>query len=1246
MKTLHLLTSRDRGLCMGADAPASAPAGRLARVLQLCLAVVAALLLVAVAAPLASAAPLGVLGVSGSNGTGDGQFQGTGGVAVNESTGDVYVIDIGGQRVERFGAAGAFEDSFGSAGTGDGQFAFETVRGLTPQLAVDQSDGSIYVTDTGNDRVQKFSSTGAYQSQFGATGTGDGQLSKPVGVAVDPTDQTVYVSDNDNDRIQKFSSAGVYILQFGSQGTGGSEAEDQDAAGQFSLAAGPGQIGVDATGRVYVLDPGHPNYRVQRFTADGDFDTNFVRSFAVLRAGALAVDSSGDHVFVGRSGVVEYDGNGAVVDTHGPDAGIVDQTITGIGVKAGAAAFATGLDGYDGSLNARLYRLGNVTSSTGSLSPATAIEGRGATVNATINPNGAPVASYQIEVSADFGATFTTVPEVPVPVGDGAADVPVSYALTGLLPNNFYFYRVVVKRLYNADVVTDYDFFSTLTVAPTVSGTDAAPTERSAKLHAGVNPESLETTYRFEYGETASYGSVAPVTPVSVGSGRDPASAVKTVGGLEPGKTYHYRVVAENAAGVTYGPDKTFTTLTPALPGGTGDGANGRAFEQVSPVDKNGFAVRELDATVQATPSGDAVTYASNGAFGGAATSMLGGRYLARRGAADWTSQGVDAPQTNAQADLSTGVQDLTSWFSTDLRYAVQYSSRALMPEAIADGDNFYVQDNVTGARRLILAHNDPSGRILGAGTVNVVAASDDLSHVVFQSARDGIHPEASQGETDDLYELTGGEVRLVSRFPDGSVMPDGARIALDVWNSPTRMSADGRKIFFQNVKTGQREGLYMRVDGATTVAISSGPTSYGGAGRDGRYVFYSTLVGLTTAGQAQNDLFQYDTTTGTRRTVAQNVENIYAVSEDGTKAYFTRYTYSPASGGRFALVMWDGSREQEILDVSGGINGAWRMRPALSANGRFFAFETTRPGTGVDSGGKFEVFVYDAEAEELRCASCGGLPEDNRDSRLYESTSYSAVVSNHRRRQVLDDGRVFFTTSKALVRRDVNGVDDVYEQRVDGTVTLVSSGRGHEAARFAEASADGDDVFFLTAGGLVGQDVDGATDLYDARVGGGLAGQSTPAGAVDAPCREDVCQGGLTSPAPPAPAGTVTFTGPGNVGAGARARRAEPISVSALKRVTGSSGTLQVRVPTAGAVSISGPALRTARRAVKRAATVRVRFSLSTEAQRSLVRRGSLKATLKVTFVPTTGERLSKSLRVTFKRSTRKPHTNTQTRR
>ena len=105
------------------------------------------------------------------------------------------------------------------------------------------------------------------------------------------------------------------------------------------------------------------------------------------------------------------------------------------------------------------------------------------------------------------------------------------------------------------------------TLAPTAA-TQAASnvTTSGATLNGVVDPNGTATSYQFEFGPTAAYGSFAPAGPASVGAGSDPIAVTQTIGGLAAATTYHYRVVAVRGATRVNGADQTFTTVSPPPP--------------------------------------------------------------------------------------------------------------------------------------------------------------------------------------------------------------------------------------------------------------------------------------------------------------------------------------------------------------------------------------------------------------------------------------------------------------------------------------------------------------------------------------------------------------------------------------------------------------------------------------------------------------------------------------------------------
>jgi RHS repeat-associated protein len=157
----------------------------------------------------------------GSEGTGNGQFEQPGGIAI-DSSGNLWVLDTGNDRVEEFNSKGEYQKQFGFKGTGNGQF--EKPSGL----AID-SHGNIWVADSGNYRVQEFNSKGEYQQQFGFKGTGNGQFAAlPEGIAID-AHGNVWVSESGGkSRVEVFNEKGEYQKTVGSLGEEPGQFEDPE----------------------------------------------------------------------------------------------------------------------------------------------------------------------------------------------------------------------------------------------------------------------------------------------------------------------------------------------------------------------------------------------------------------------------------------------------------------------------------------------------------------------------------------------------------------------------------------------------------------------------------------------------------------------------------------------------------------------------------------------------------------------------------------------------------------------------------------------------------------------------------------------------------------------------------------------------------------------------------------------------------------------------------------------------------
>jgi hypothetical protein len=135
--------------------------------------------------------------------------------------------------------------------------------------------------------------------------------------------------------------------------------------------------------------------------------------------------------------------------------------------------------------------------------------------------------------------------------------------IANLTPSTTYHYRFVVENGSGKTYGADHTFTTAGLTPPAVStGAASGVTTTSVTLSGVVDPESLQTSYEFQLGETAEYGGAQIFGNAGGGAGEE--SVATTLSYLVPGATYHYRVVATNVDGTTYGADRTFTT--PAVP--------------------------------------------------------------------------------------------------------------------------------------------------------------------------------------------------------------------------------------------------------------------------------------------------------------------------------------------------------------------------------------------------------------------------------------------------------------------------------------------------------------------------------------------------------------------------------------------------------------------------------------------------------------------------------------------------------
>jgi DNA-binding beta-propeller fold protein YncE len=199
-----------------------------------------------------------------------------------DAGGNVYVADTWNHRIQKFDAEGNFLLQWGgyraTGGAAEGEEGFF----WGPRDVAIDAEGNIYVSDTGNKRVQVFSPDGQFLGQWGGFGVEDGQMDEPVGVVTDE-EGNIYVADTWNQRVQKFDQDLTFVTDWPITGWYG-----QSVVNKPYLAA--------AADRVYVTDP--EGYRVLVYDQSGEFVATFgeygfdSKSFSLPTG--IAVDRGGN----------------------------------------------------------------------------------------------------------------------------------------------------------------------------------------------------------------------------------------------------------------------------------------------------------------------------------------------------------------------------------------------------------------------------------------------------------------------------------------------------------------------------------------------------------------------------------------------------------------------------------------------------------------------------------------------------------------------------------------------------------------------------------------------------------------------------------------------------------------------------------------------------------------------------------------------------------------------------------------
>jgi sugar lactone lactonase YvrE len=288
--------------------------------------------------------------IVGGPGSEPGQFNAPRGIAIAPDA-TFYVADSRNHRIQHFSADGQIINSWGTFGDVN---AGEAPGGSfnEPWGVAVGPDGSVYVSDTWNGRIQKFNAAGNFIKMWGSFGQADASntalLYGPRGISVDGKGQ-VYVADTGNKRILVYDSNGSLITQFGTEGFD---------VGQFSE---PVDVKLDSLGNAYVTDTW--NQRVQVFSPGLDGKTfsplrqwpiNGWKSQSLDNKPYITVAPNG-HVFVSDPEgyrVIEFTSDGKFVQTWGT----FGTDASSFGLSSGIASDSLGRIWVADSANNRVLR--------------------------------------------------------------------------------------------------------------------------------------------------------------------------------------------------------------------------------------------------------------------------------------------------------------------------------------------------------------------------------------------------------------------------------------------------------------------------------------------------------------------------------------------------------------------------------------------------------------------------------------------------------------------------------------------------------------------------------------------------------------------------------------------------------------------------------------------------------------------------------------------------------------------------
>jgi hypothetical protein len=750
-----------------------------------------------------------------------------------------------------------------------------------------------------------------------------------------------------------------------------------------------------------------------------------------------------------------------------------------------------------------------------------------------VTPNSPePEATTSPAEQAAFESTwhFQCTPECRGLAGGTVAGDDVAHQVTaqatGLLPGVTYKVVLIAANAGGEQTSAPARTFTTPAVAPTILSTFATGvTSSTAGLGAEIDPGGAPVTAHFDYiteaeyqADGGSFGAGTISTPESEPLGSDDTEheAFAQISGLALQTTYRYRVVVQNGTG---GPQvgTTEALTTQGAPGSVL--ADGRAWEMVSPLDKNGADIAGIDSVlgvtnggiVQASPNGEKLTYTSVGAFAEPKGAPLASQYLSTRTSGGWGVENITLPISSKSLPTVTQGGPYKA-FSTDLSTSLFDNGVAGDPGGLtpnppltadaAPDNKFYLRDDLTSALRAVETSSPGTTGLLQGDVWQrslLQGVTPDLHHVIFRTREPGLQ---------NLYETTAGGLEAINVLPGQTEPTPTAFLGLSQSGNSDGLrplSTDGSRAYFTDERA-----LYVRegigTPQAETFAVGEGliEPQFKAASADGSVAFVAGESGS----ESNFDLYRFDRADGSHTDITLDTEpyvcfggqvgvcgaevlGVLGTSDDGSYVYFVANGVltnsqnpeghvaapgdcsltSPGPGQRCSLYLWhdDGTtlgRISYVASLSGeDESGEEHDSPIQAGVADDWSPGVSRLTARISADGSHAVFMSSADLTGYDNALAGGGVCDpnakSQGNNCEEVYDYDAAEGG----------------SLTCVSCNPTGARPLGFSAIPGGTQFAH----HEALYQSRVLTDeGARVFFNSRDALVPQDTDGTQDVYE----------------------------------------------------------------------------------------------------------------------------------------------------------------------